>query len=256
MSRPPLLLAGRTAVVTGAASGIGRALAVASAKQGMAVAICDVSGGPLEKTAALVREAGAAVLARQVDVTDAAAVDAFADEVHAKLPPVALLFANAGILRQGRLIDMAPAEWRLLFEVNVIGVATLLRSFVPAMAGAGEASQVVITGSTGSMVAPPSLGVYCATKHAIWAVADALREELAAEGAPVGVSLLMPGAVATQIFATVDPDRETPADSITPDRVAEILFGKLANNPPFILTHPDYIPRAEARFAATVEGLR
>lgn len=99
MSRPALSLVGRTAVVTGAASGIGRALAVAAGERGMHVAACDIAAGALDETARLVREAGGTAATAIVDVSDAAAVERFATTVRADLPPIALLFANAGVLR-------------------------------------------------------------------------------------------------------------------------------------------------------------
>jgi NAD(P)-dependent dehydrogenase (short-subunit alcohol dehydrogenase family) len=256
VTRPPLELRGRTAVVTGAASGIGRALAVAAAGRGMHVAICDIAAEPLEETARLVREAGGDATAAVVDVSDLAAVQRFASTVRAGCPPIALLFANAGVLRAGGVLDMSMADWRLLFEVNVLGVVGLLAEFVPAMVAEAVPAQVVITGSTGAMLSPPNLVGYCGTKHALWPIAEGLRSDLAAAGAPVGVSFLMPGAVATRIFDAADPDRATPADSIPPEAVADMVFGAVDADPAFILTHPAYVERFEARFAGVIEKLR
>ena len=256
MSRPPLALAGRTAVVTGAASGIGRALALAAGERGMHVAICDIAAAPLEETAGLIRAAGGQATAAVVDVSDATAVEAFATTIRADLPPIALLFANAGVLRQGSVIDMSLADWRLLFDVNVLGVVGLLAAFTRPLIAAGNPAQIVITGSTGAMLSPPNLIAYCATKHALWPVAEGLRADLEAAGAPIGVSFLMPGAVATRIFDAADPDRAAPSDSIEPAAVAAMVFDALDRDPPFILTHPSYVERFEARFAGVIESLR
>ncbi len=256
MSRPPLVLAGRTAVVTGAASGIGRALALAAGERGMHVAICDIAAAPLEETARLIREAGGQTTATVVDVSDAAAVERFAESVRAQLPPIALLFANAGVLRQGSVIDMPLADWRLLFDVNVLGVVGLLSAFTRPLIAAGNPAQIVITGSTGAMLSPPNLIAYCATKHALWPVAEGLRADLEALSAPIGVTFLMPGAVATRIFDAADPDRPAPSDSIEPSAVAEMVFDALAGDPAFVLTHPSYVERFEARFAGVIDKLR
>ena len=256
MSRPPLVLAARTAVVTGAASGIGRALALAAGARGMHVAICDIAAAPLEETARLIRDAGGQAAATVVDVSDAAAVAAFAESTRAQLPPIALLFANAGVLRQGSVIDMSLADWRLLFDVNVLGVVGLLAAFVKPLIAAEEPAQIVITGSTGAMLSPPNLIAYCATKHALWPVAEGLRADLEAQGAPIGVSFLMPGAVATRIFDAADPDRPAPSDSIEPSAVAEMVFDALDRDPPFILTHPAYVERFADRFAGVIDKLR
>lgn len=151
---------------------------------------------------------------------------------------------------------MPLADWRLLFEVNVLGVVGLLAAFLPAMTTSAVPAQIVITGSTGAMLSPPNLIGYCATKHALWPVAEGLRAELAAAGLPIGVSFLMPGAVATRIFDVAHPDRPAPADSITPESVAAMVFDALDGDPPFILTHASYIERFEARFADVIAQLR
>ncbi|MDO9488470.1 MAG: SDR family NAD(P)-dependent oxidoreductase [Sphingomonadaceae bacterium] len=256
MSRPPLVLGGRTAVVTGAASGIGRALALAAGERGMHVALCDIAPEPLEETARLVRAAGGKATTAIVDVSDAAAVAAFAETIRAELPPIALLFANAGVQRQGSVIDMSLADWRLLFDVNVLGVVGLLAAFTKPLIAAGNPAQIVITGSTGAMLSPPNLIAYCATKHALWPVAEGLRADLESAGAPVGVTFLMPGAVATRIFDAADPDRPAPADSIEPSVVADMVFDRLDSDPPFILTHPAFVERFETRFAGVIDKLR
>ena len=256
MSRPPLVLGGRTAVVTGAASGIGRALALAAGAKGMHVAICDIAAEPLEETARLIRAAGGQATATVVDVSDATAVERFAESIRAELPPIALLFANAGVLRQGSVIDMSLADWRLLFDVNVLGVVSLLSAFVKPLMAAGAPAQIVITGSTGAMLSPPNLIAYCATKHALWPVAEGLRADLEAAGAPIGVTFLMPGAVATRIFDAADPNREAPSDSIEPSAVADMVFAELDANQAFLLTHPAYADRFEARFAEVVGQIR
>ncbi|WP_125953631.1 SDR family oxidoreductase [Novosphingobium sp. MD-1] len=247
-------IAGRTAVVTGAASGIGAALARHAARQGMAVAACDRDAPGLARLAADLDAAGIAHCLRVVDVTKADELASFAAECAELLPPIALLFVNAGVLRGGGVLHMPAADWRLLFDINVLGAIGTLQAFVPAMVAHGHGGQVVVTGSTGSMVVTPGLAAYCATKHALWPVTEALDAEL--QGTGVGVSLLMPGAVATPIFDAVDPDRAPPADSITPEAAAVIAFDGARARRAKILTHPGYVDRAVRRFETSLADLR
>lgn len=252
MNRSAITLAGHTAVITGAASGIGRALALHAAKQGMAIAACDRDEAGLTTLDNELRATGVQTVVRSLDVSDPAALAAFAGAA-AKLPPAVLLFANAGVLRSGNVLDMPLADWRLLIDVNVVGVIATLQAFVPPMRGRGQRAQIVVTGSTGSMVISPGLTGYCATKHALWPVVEALRNELAET--PIGASLLMPGAVSTHIFDAVDPSRPAPADSITPEQAAAIAFEGAIADKAKILTHPNYIDRAKARFTTVLGEL-
>jgi NAD(P)-dependent dehydrogenase (short-subunit alcohol dehydrogenase family) len=251
MSRPPLTLAGKTAIVTGAGSGIGRALALHAAAEGMAVALCDVHAAGLRETG--VALGTAPHLARVVDVTDGDTLPAFAQEVAEALPPPVLLFANAGILRQGSILSMPIADWERLFTINVLGTVRTLQAFAPILDLPG---QIVVTGSTGTMANHPGLGAYCATKHALWPICEALRNDMAETGRPIGVSLLMPGAVATHIFAQAAPDRDEPVDSITPEEAARIAFAGALADKPLILTHPHFVERAQARFEGALAALR
>jgi short-subunit dehydrogenase len=244
--------AGRTAVVTGAASGIGAALALHAARQGMAVAACDRDTMGLERLRGELEAAGVSHALRILDVTDPAAMAAFAGEA-GQLAPVTLLFANAGLLRMGTVLDMPLEDWRTLFDVNVIGAIVTLQAFVPAMIAHGEPARVVVTGSTGSMMTAPGLAAYCSTKHALWPVVEALDAELA--DTQVGASLLMPGAVATRIFAEVEPDRAIPANSISPEHAAEIAFAGAASGQSKILTHPTFTRPARERFERVLEEL-
>ncbi|HWV61857.1 MAG TPA: SDR family oxidoreductase, partial [Sphingopyxis sp.] len=241
-----------TAVVTGAASGIGAALARHAAAQGMTIAACDRDAPGLETLAAELAAADVAHAVRPLDISDADALRSFADEC-AALPPIALLFANAGVLRGGSILEMPIDAWRLLTEVNVIGAVATLQAFVPAMIALGEPAHVVVTGSTGSMTCGPSLGAYCATKHALWPIVETLRSEL--EGTTVGASLLMPGAVSTPMFDAIDPSRPTPADSLSPATVAERAFAGAQAGHAKILTHPAYVERIGARFGAVLTEL-
>ena len=251
MARGSLQLGGRTAVVTGAGSGIGRALALKAAAEGMAVALCDVNADGLAETARL---AGCESRVEVVDVSDEAAVRRFAALVQEQLPPVALLFANAGLLRSAPVLELSARDWRKLYEVNVLGVLYTLQAFVPAMLDAGEPAQAVVTASTGAMSRYPGLAAYCGTKHALWSMCEGLDEDLAETN--VGVSMLMPGSVATGIFDAADPTRPAPPDSMTPERVAEIAFAGALEDRFMVLTHPAFADRAEARFVDAVAQLR
>lgn len=236
----------RVAVVTGAASGIGRALAIEAAQRGMAVAICDVDGAGLEETSR--RIAGAMVLARWIDVRDAAALRAFAGEVHA-MGPVARLFANAGILRAGPIADQAASDWELMIDVNLRGVIHCLQAFLPGLKTQASPSRIVITGSQASLVAYPKLPIYSATKHALWGLAEALRQELAETTPGIGVSLLCPGAVASPMTGGSADGEGAREGYMAPAAAARLAHDAVDSGRFWIFTHPGFREAFEARLA-------
>lgn len=190
------------AVITGAANGIGKALAREAVRRGMHVAIADRDASGLS---ALAQELGKAVaLSRALDVADAKALADFSAEVAAK-GPITLVFANAGIFRMGSLLNPSLGEWNAVIDVNLKGTLNTIAAFVPKMNAAGTPSRIIITGSEACFDSSPDIAIYCATKHALWAIADGLHHDLARAGVThVSVSLLIPGIIATAIARPKD----------------------------------------------------
>jgi NAD(P)-dependent dehydrogenase (short-subunit alcohol dehydrogenase family) len=191
-------LEGKVAVVTGGGSGIGAALARACAAEGMHVFVADVDQGRAQEVAASVTGDSVAV---RVDVSDEASVMALADEVARSSGCVDVLFNNAGVSPIGRVSECTDADWRAVFDVNVFGVANCLRHFVPRMIERGSGGRIVNTASGAAFRGEALQGPYCATKHAVLAISDSLRAELAPHG--IGVSVFFPGAVATNIASSL-----------------------------------------------------
>ena len=187
-------LDGKVAVITGGGSGIGASLARACAAEGMRVVVADVNGDRAEAIASELPHDTAAF--KPVDVSDAAQVQELADFAFDTFGAVHLLCNNAGVSPVGRVWDYSDEDFRWLVGVNLFGVANGLRSFVPRMIEQGE-GHIVNTGSGASFVSTPRLGPYCATKHAIVGLSEALRYEL--EGTGIGVSVLVPAGVNTNI---------------------------------------------------------
>ncbi|MBW8812907.1 MAG: SDR family NAD(P)-dependent oxidoreductase [Caulobacterales bacterium] len=237
-----LSLQGRTAVITGAASGIGRALALKAAAEGMALAICDTDAAGLEATADAARTAGAEVATAVLDVRDPAALAVFAGRTQGS---IALVFANAGIARRRPISTQFLDELRLIFEINVLGAIATVQAFLPRLTAQAERSQVAITGSQASLVIFDGIGAYTASKHALLPLAEALAAELAET--PVGVSLIAPGGVATAILgkgvASASP-------TVMPaERAADLIFAGVCRGGFLISTHADlagmYVARSE-----------
>lgn len=192
---------GKVCVVTGAGSGIGGALARHAASLGMHVIGADmdeVGLGQLEET---LGARGQSILTRRTDVRDEQAVEALASEVFARHGKVNLLFNNAGVLVDGKSWERSMRDWRWSFEVNVFGVIHGIRSFVPRMLRQAESGRIVNTSSQGGLMSGGVyLGPYQSTKHAVTALSETLYAELALEEAPITVSCLCPGEVATAIW--------------------------------------------------------
>ncbi len=201
-------LNGGTAVITGAASGIGRALALACRRAGVRVIATDVERGALKALAQeLAAPGGPEAVTELLDVRDAAAVEALAARSFARWGGVELLFNNAGVMVPRPLWEHGDTEWRWLIDVNLTGIMNGIRAFVPRMLERGVPAHVVNTGSMASFLAAPMLGAYSASKFAVRALTEALHHDLRQIGACVQVSLLAPGAVRTRIF---DADRNRP----------------------------------------------
>ncbi|MFP3990407.1 SDR family NAD(P)-dependent oxidoreductase [Streptomyces sp. E11-3] len=187
---------GQVAVVTGAASGIGLALARRFAADGLKVVLADVEEDALEKAAASLRADGAEVHARVVDVADRASVAALADAAYETYGAVHVLCNNAGVGSgaEGRMWEHEPNDWKWAFAVNVWGVFHGIQAFLPRMLAAGEPGHVVNTSSGDGGIAPlPTASVYAVTKAAVVTMTESLYAHLKAEGAAVGASVLFPG---------------------------------------------------------------
>ena len=189
-------LDGKVAVVTGAAHGIGRALALGFAAEGMRVAAVDIDEAGAQATAALI---GPGAVARQVDVADAEAVDALADDCFAEFGQVDLLVNNAGVFQGGLCWERSMADWQWAFGVNVYGIIHGQRSFLPRMIAQNTEAHVLNTASVAAFVSAPFSGPYVVSKCAALSLTECLAHDLAVVGAKIGASVLVPSAFDTTI---------------------------------------------------------
>ena len=199
---------GKTAVITGAGSGIGAALADLAAAEGMNLVLADINMADLETVGA--RLTGTQMLLQRTDVANPDEVQALADAAWQRFGSVDLLCNNAGVVPGGRhrpVWDYAPEDWRWAFGVNVDGVTNGIRSFVPRMISDGREGHILNTASVAGFVSGAGSAVYGASKHAMVRVTEALYAGLLDEGAPIGVTMLCPGLVATKIY---DAERSRP----------------------------------------------
>jgi len=200
-------LSGRLAVVTGAGSGIGRALAIRCAARGMRLVLADVDEAGLAATASLLNRDDTLTL--RTDVSKPEDVHALADLAFCVAPDVALLFNNAGVATGGWIWESTPADWQWLIGVNLMGVVHGIQVFVPRMIGQGRPAHVVNTASAAGLISMPAASAYCATKHGVVALSECLYHELQIKQAAIGVSVLCPSFVPTNI---ADSERHRPPD--------------------------------------------
>jgi NAD(P)-dependent dehydrogenase (short-subunit alcohol dehydrogenase family) len=193
-------LDGKTALVTGAGSGIGRATALALARRGANLVICDLNEAGLGETAEVARRLGRDVLARRVDVASADEMRAFADAVHAQVEGVDILMNNAGVGLGGGTLHTTLEDWRWIIGVNLWGVVHGCHFFVPAMVRRRRGGHVVNVASAAGYVATEALAAYSTTKFAVVGLSEALRDELLPHG--IGVTAVCPGLINTPITQT------------------------------------------------------
>lgn len=200
-----LELKDKVAVVTGGASGIGLAVVEQFIAEGMRVVLADIEPKTLQREVTRLADAGSDVLGVECDVRDASSVEALRDQTLSHYGAVHVVMNNAGVCPIGPMLETTPDDWRWVFDVNVMGVAHGVLAFAPLMRDAGE-GHIVNTASEAGLVTATTLGAYCASKHAVVGLSEALCREL--EGTGVGVSVLCPNLVRTRIFES-ERNRET-----------------------------------------------
>lgn len=259
------LEAGQVAVVTGAASGIGRAMANSFAARGLTVVLGDVEAAALERAVAELTASGATARGVRVDVRLPEQLDALADRVLGEFGRTDVLCNNAGVITARRPIwEHTADDWRWIVDVNLLGVAYGIRAFVPAMVAAGR-GHVVNTASMAGLTTIPGggNGAYSASKHAVVGLSETLRLELATAAPDVGVTVLCPGPVPSRIH---DAARNRPAGPNAPaapppagtdfglvlhrvpaHEVGEQVATAIEERHDYVLTHADLLPLVRER---------
>jgi NAD(P)-dependent dehydrogenase (short-subunit alcohol dehydrogenase family) len=248
-------LEGRTAIVTGAGSGIGLGLARSFARQGMSVVLCDIRGDRLDAALAEVRSLGSGrAVAVPTDVSDRASVHNAAEQAVKAFGALHVACNNAGVTIHGRSIaDLTPQEWDWLIGVNLHGVIHGLEAFLPLIRSHGEEGHIVNTASIAGFQVngPRRSGAYAATKYAVVALSESLAYDLA--GSPVGVSVLAPAAVKTRIYVSGEnrpgrfggpyaepgnnPFQAELETGLEPDTVGERVVRAIRDRELYVFTH-------------------
>jgi len=192
-------LAGKVAVVTGGASGIGNAMATRFASAGMKLVLVDVEAGPLTEATRAFEADGVEVLGQQLDVSDAAAMDALAETSLEHFGAVHVVCNNAGVGSGGPMWELTTEDWEFCMRPNLWGVIHGVRVFARHLVAQDE-GHIVNTASMAGLVSVPGMGPYNVTKHGVVTLSETLHHELNELGSAVGVSVLCPGHVNTRIW--------------------------------------------------------
>jgi NAD(P)-dependent dehydrogenase (short-subunit alcohol dehydrogenase family) len=248
---PPKTVTGKRVLITGAASGIGRATAVASARRGAQLVLTDLNDAPLQATAEEIRADGGTVsYVKALDVSDHAAVAAMADEIHNAHGSLDVVMNIAGIAVWGAVETLSHEQWRRVVDVNLMGPIHVVECFVPAMIAAGRGGHLVNVSSAAGLFGLPWHAPYSATKFGLRGVSEVLRFDLRRHD--IGVSLVCPGAVDTGLVNTVEiagirgtgPEIDRfralfRRHAVTPERAAERILEGVERNRYWVYTSPE-----------------
>jgi NAD(P)-dependent dehydrogenase (short-subunit alcohol dehydrogenase family) len=244
-------LTDRKCLITGAASGMGRATALAAARAGAWLILTDIAAPGLADTVTEVQDAGGEVLdARVLDIADYAAVAAWGEQVHTDHGSLDVVMNVAGVATWGTVENLEHRHWRSMVEVDLMGPIHVIETFVPPMVRAGRGGHLVNVSSAAGLLALPWHAACSASKFGLRGVSEVLRFDLRRHG--IGVSLVVPGAVRTPLVQTVDivgVDRADPrvrrmtqrfeGRAVTPERVADRILGAVRHNRYLVHTSPD-----------------
>ena len=253
----------KVAVITGAGSGIGRGIAEHAANAGMRLVLADINEEGLNETLALVKSCGVEAISRVTDVSSLDEVENLASQTYETFQNCHLLFNNAGVLGPASLSEVNREMYDWLININLGGCFNGIHAFLPRMKASGEESHIIATCSTSGFIAYPMLSLYSASKFGIRGLMTSLRSELAMSNSNVGVSIVCPGEVTTNIVnstfqsnkpadnkpvADVDPTAmlEVAAEDaqntypISPLEAAQGIFAGIENKEFYIFTHKGY----------------
>ena len=236
-------LEGRSAVVTGAAGGIGLAVAEAFCAEGMKVLMLDLQEDLVGEQADRLAGQGHEVHAMAVDVSDADAVDAAAAVAVERHGGLHVAMNNAGIVNGGLCWELTDEEWRRVLDVNLWGVINGVRAFVPRILATGDEGHVVNTASMAAVLPVPRIAPYNVAKHGVLALSDSLRKELQQVGAPVGVSVVMPGTIRTPM---------NPVGTHTAEQVAANVVDAIRRQRAYVFTDHDNEEQVAIRLNALI----
>jgi NAD(P)-dependent dehydrogenase (short-subunit alcohol dehydrogenase family) len=242
---------GKRVLITGAASGIGRATAIAAAARGAQVFIADINDDPLQAVGEEIRSSGGRVAyAKALDVSDHAAVEAMAAEIHEAHGSLDIVMNVAGIAVWGTVETLAHEQWRRVIDVNLMGPIHVIECFLPAMIDAGRGGHLVNVSSAAGLFGLPWHAPYSATKFGLRGVSEVLRFDLRRHR--IGVSLVCPGGVDTGLVNTVEiagVDRESPTiqkftarfrrHAVAPEQAAEQIVRGVERNRYWVYTSRD-----------------
>ena len=266
-------VAGKTAFITGGASGLGLAMAHSFAAAGMKVAIADIEEGALAQAEAELRPSNADVLALQLDVTDRAALARAADRTEEAFGKVQVVCNNAGVAVRGLVDEMSYPDWDWVLGVNLQGVINGVQTFLGRIKAHGEGGHFVNTASVAGIAPFPGLSVYNTSKFAVVGLSEAMRMDLAGQG--IGVSVLCPGVVNTNIFdsgrnrpAALQAEKDTASialdaeavggeaaaqiemlrrNALEPNAIGDMVLCAIQEDELYILSHPEFAEGVAAR---------
>jgi NAD(P)-dependent dehydrogenase (short-subunit alcohol dehydrogenase family) len=268
--------AGRVAVVTGAGSGLGRELALRLAREGMKLALADVDEAALAKTASELKAAGTATIALRCDVSIGTDVEALAARTLDAFGAAHLVCNNAGIAPLGVVWENTVADWQWTLGVNLWGVIHGVRVFTPILLRQDDEGHIVNTASVAGLIAPPGMGMYNVSKHAVVALSETLHHDLALRGGKVKCSVVCPAYFPSGIAesersrpAALGEARAKSAEDLERDAkmrkavqsgrlsaadIANRVFEAVRDERFYVLTHPRILPAVEARMRDILEG--
>ena len=272
--------AGKTAVITGAGSGFGLAMARLGAKLGMKLALVDVQKDALDAVCAELQTTGTPVMARRVDVADGGQMQVLANDVEAQWGAPHLVFNNAGVAAGGLVWENTEADWDWVLGVNLKGVVHGVRLFTPMMLQAAKADpswrgHLVNTASMAGLLTPPNMGIYNVSKHAVVALTETLYQDLQLVTTQISASVLCPYFVPTGISlsqrnrpAHLPPEAMTASQRIgqamsekavgsgkvSAADVAQMVFDAVAADRFYIYSHPKALGNVRLRVDAILNG--
>lgn len=267
---------GKVAVITGGASGLGKAMAERFAAEGVKLVLADIEQSVLDKTVGEFKAAGADVIGVQGDVAKPEMLEALLKTTLDTYGKVNILCSNAGVAGGGVTWETTLADWEWVIGVNLLAVINGIRIFVPQMIKQGDECHIVNTASVAGLTSNPFMATYNVTKHGVVTLSETVHHELKIQGTNIGISVLCPGWVNTGI---AESDRNRPAalaneneeitpigemlqaqvkqllvEGLDPSVIGEAVFDAVKNDRFYILTHPEMLPAIQERMEGILEG--